>query len=122
MDYSQFAFPLDSTYTTANGYQHASAPFSQHQFNGFENMLDEIPKPEIYFPTGYPPDLLDDVDDGDAEGKSRLTSDQMNELEREFKLNPKPKTQYKQRVATRLRLNLPRVNVSTVSVFSRPIP
>ena len=120
MDYSHFHFPMsDSAYPVINGYYpQPHAPGHGHQPSDFSNASSEFLPHGLYLPRDGSADLFDDVEDGDAESKTRLSPEQMAELEREFRLNHKPKTERKKIIAQRLRLQLPRVNVS----LDRPSP
>ena len=119
MDYSHFHFPMsDSAYPVINGYYpqpHASGHGQQP--SDFSNASSDFLPHSLYLTRDGSADLYDDVDEGDTESKTRLSPEQMAELEREFRLNHKPKTERKKIIAQRLRLQLPRVNVSLCSSF-----
>ena len=52
------------------------------------------------------------TDEGEVASRSRLTQEQIAELEREFAIKPKPNTEEKKRMADRMGVDYPRVNVS----------
>lgn len=109
----------DSAYPVINGYypqSHTSGHRHGHQPSDFSNASSDFLPQSLYLARDGSADLFDDAEDGDAESKTRLSPEQMAELEREFRLNHKPKTERKKIIAQRLRLQLPRVNVS----LSRP--
>lgn len=122
MDYSHFHFPMsDSAYPVLNGYYpRPHAPGHGHQASDFSNASSDFLPHSLYLPSDGSVDPFDDGEDGDAENKTRLSPEQMAELEREFRLNHKPKTERKKIIAQRLRLQLPRVNVSVMCLASNP--
>ena len=113
MDYSHFHFPMsDSAYPVVNGYYpHSHTPNHHHQPSDFSSASSDFLPNGLFLPRDGSADVFDDLDDGDAESKTRLSPEQMAELEREFRMNHKPKTERKKVIAQRLRLQLPRVNV-----------
>ena len=119
MDYSHFHFPMsDSAYPVINGYYpQAHASGHGHQTSDFSNASSDFLPHGLYLARDGSADLFDDFDEGDTESKTRLSPEQMAELEREFRLNHKPKTERKKIIAQRLRLQLPRVNVSAQCSF-----
>lgn len=103
----------DSAYPVINGYYPQSHGSGHgHRPSDFSSASSDFLPHGLYLPRDGSADLFDDVEDGDAESKTRLSPEQMAELEREFRLNHKPKTERKKVIAQRLRLQLPRVNVS----------
>lgn len=112
MDYSHFRFPMsDSAYPVINGYYpKAQTSGHGHQPSDFSNASSDFLPHGLYLPRDSSADLFDDGEDGDGESKTRLSPEQMAELEREFRMNHKPKTERKKLIAHRLRLQLPRVN------------
>ena len=103
----------DSAYPVINGYfPQPHAHGHGHQPSDFSTASSDFLPHNLYLTRDGSADLFDDLDDGDNESKTRLSPEQMAELEREFRLNHKPKTERKKIIAQRLRLQLPRVNVS----------
>ena len=60
--------------------------------------------------SGFPQQYSEDVEDADK-GRPRLTQEQINVLEDNFKEIPKPGTEFKKRLAERIGLSPNRVNV-----------
>ena len=123
MDYSHPFFSSDDiTIPIPNPNQHPSAPLQVLRRESYSTLNDAMANSLIGIsnpPQGQIISPIDDSEDMDTSSRPRLTQDQIAILEAEFKGKPKPGTEFKKRLASRIGLSLQRVNVSPGCMLCR---
>ena len=92
------------------------AAYHQHHYSNLSDGSSDYTQHSFTYGSGVSTEAFEDFEDGEHEGRARLTGEQMAELERQFSSEPMPKTDRKAEIARKLRLNVPRVSVSVSCV------
>ncbi|KAL8835299.1 MAG: hypothetical protein Q9170_003385 [Blastenia crenularia] len=115
MEYSQQFFarqvdPMLGVYSQP----HYQAPLSGYQEEGYQQGTETLQDPDIVstLPMSRPviPSLEEAAEADDTSTRPRLTQEQIAVLEDNFKSKPKPGTDFKKQLASRIGLSLQRVN------------
>ena len=114
MEYGHFDYSQPETTFPAPDPSHRVAPSYPLGHMQDYHHLDETPIAPDYGSYDPNPGLQNSpVEDGDGAGRTRLTQEQIAELEKEFAIKPKPNTEQKKTLADRMRVEYQRVNVSS---------
>lgn len=115
MDYSHLFSPDEFTIPIPNPSQHPSAPLQMLRRESYNTVNDPMTGPVVGTTSNAQGQIvspMEEVEELDTSSRPRLTQEQIAILEDQFKAKPKPGTEFKKQLASRIGLSLQRVNVS----------